>query len=115
MQGRTLRVIHVPAAMTSGWRTINKCLTQILQTMKVTYIAKYEVGRRPHSHWETKEFPTQWEATKFLEESYKKGYTFCPGFVYENIEETPREIAEHEYAQRCFMEATSKSLFRCAH
>lgn len=82
--------------------------------MKVTYIAKFEVGRRPRSYWETKEFQTQWEATKFLDENYRKGLTCCPGFVYENIEEAPREIADHAYAQRCFARASSKSLFRCS-
>lgn len=39
---------------------------------KVKHIAKYEVGYRPHSHWEEKEFGTKWEAEKFCEEWRRK-------------------------------------------
>lgn len=46
---------------------------------KVHYIARTEHGYRPHSHWEEKEFPTKWEAEKYVEEYRRR--TLNAGYV----------------------------------
>lgn len=62
---------------------------------KITHIAHYEVGYRPRSHWETKEFPTRGEADKFVAD-YRDKHIMQGAWA-----ETKVEWAHDPIADRC--------------
>lgn len=102
----------------TGCATDNKAnLIQIKQKMtKVHYIARVEVGYRPHSHWEEKEFDERWKAVKYVDEHRRTHLN--GGYVEERIEKPAYDPdldramrTVNKYVDRMFKNSRNGRLF----
>lgn len=64
--------------------------------MKIHYIAVYEVGCRPNSHWEEKEFSTYGDAQKFADDWRRKD--ICNGAYATTRRDEPTPAAAEVHA-----------------